>query len=486
MEELPELPFEQVLSYLNLKDRLKARTISRAWRNKFDRYPVNTLCYSAHSRDFIYGKNQLISGAFAANFISSTRFTTFFDTFGQTILSSLKHLRLCAFNLSEEDPTAFTRTLNSFGKLEQLDIIRVKLNQQDGFSLNLPLLTSLQLENVDGIKKLALEAPRLREVKILDCSDLRLKIVHCESVERLLVNWWKYSEVKKLKNLKVVYIGNGSTEGIDSTFLCSLQQLKEVHINDPNHVWGLFEKKQQSGRADLKIYLCGLLLDSPRDPAVNAFQHSFFGYPSKESFKCVTENPSRWADQIPFYRSLDYSNTARVPLDLEVDLLKRYTHLNEIRVDRPVEDVERFLNLLKNCPNIVEFKFVCDQPQDLFDRLPEHSAFQRLTLGNPPSDLDFLFRLKHLIYLELHWSIDSEAVRRAFEELPLLSSFSFRYGQKMPSIEIDQSKQFQVSVNGMKNTTVNDLNAAIEFIESVNPKRRKCKAGAAAICSIVD
>ena len=165
MDDLPELPFEQLLNFLNLADRLKARAVSRAWRNKFDSYPVTLLFYSSRSSDFIFGKNRWVNGAFAENFISSTRFTTFFDTYGETILSNLKHLRLCEIDLSERDQAAFTRTFNSFDQLEELDIIRVRLNKQDVLNLNLPTLTSLQLEGVKGIEKLTLVAPRLREVK---------------------------------------------------------------------------------------------------------------------------------------------------------------------------------------------------------------------------------------------------------------------------------------------------------------------------------
>ena len=100
----------------------------------------------------------------------------------------------------------FARTLNSFSQLEQLDIIRVGSNLQDMFNLNLPMPTSLQLEEVYGFEKLILGAPRLRELKILECfSGLRVEIVHCESVERFLVDRWEYTEVKKLKNLQYLY-----------------------------------------------------------------------------------------------------------------------------------------------------------------------------------------------------------------------------------------------------------------------------------------
>ena len=466
MDDLPELPFEQVLSYLNLEDRLKARAVSRAWRNKFDRYPPKTLCYSSRKRDFILGKNRWISGTFAENFISSTRFASFFDTFGPTILSSLKHLRFCGLDLDEGDRTIFARILNSFGQLEELDIIWSKFNQRDVLNLNLPMLTSLQLERVHGFWKLTLEAPRLREVKVLYCSVLSLEIVHGESVERLLCNCWDYTEMKKLKSLKALYIRRGL---IDSTFLSNLQHLKEFHTNDSEMVSELFEQKQRSGRVDLKIYLWGLLLNSADDPAINALRDSS-DYLCRERLVCLAENRSRLADQIPFYSSLHYPEIEGVAPGLEVDLLKRCTRLDEVTAYRPVQNIQRFLDLLENYKNIVVFEFDGNQPQDLFDRLPERFAIQSLTFYSPPSDLAFLFRLKHLTHLYIYFSIDKDTVRRAFDELPVLSSFSFRIVTRFlqdVSMEIVGSNQFRVSADFMK--TFSDLNAAIESIFENRP-----------------
>ena len=476
MDDLPELPFEKVLSYLDLKDRLKARTVSRAWRNTFDRYPVNTLCYSSDPIDFIHGKSRWVNGAFAENFISSTRYASFFDTFGETILSTLKRLRLCDLHLSGNG-TAFARILNSFGQLEQLDIIRAVfidhlMSNRNEFHLNLPMLTSLHLKEVEGILKLTLEAPRLRDVRILNycLRHLRVEIVHGESVERLLVDDWRYIDLKKLKNLQYLYVK--SLPAIDPTFLSSLQQLKEIHLQSKlihleNNliISKLFERKQQSGRADLKIYLCGLLLNGPDDPAINALEDSTDCL-CEEWLVCLAENLSRLADEIPFYRRLGFPDIVNVAPGLEVDLLKRCTELKEVTVFDPVEDTQRFLNLLKNFENIGDLNFRGDQPQDLFDRLSEHCAVQKLTLHEPPSDLAFLFRLKHLIHLELYYSINSKTVRRALEELPALFYFAFRYGQNSASIQIDRvSKQFHIFF-GKKSTgqQVSGLNAAIEFI----------------------
>ena len=343
------------------------------------------------------------------------------------------------------------------------------------FNLNLPILTSLQLEDVKGIHNLTLGAPRLREVKLLDCSVVRAVIAHSESVERLLVDWLECTEVKNLKNLQYLHVKyNPDT---DPTFFSSLQQLKEFHTDDFQNVSELFEQKQRLGSGDLKIYLCGLLLNGPDDPAINILNHSLFRNLGKEWFACLAENRSRLADEILFYPFLYYSLIESVAPGLEVEHLKRFIDLNEFKVDGPVEDIERFLDILKNC-NIAKLDFRWrDPPQDLFDRLPEHCAVQKLTLYSSPPDLAFLFQLKHLNNLYLREQIESEIVRRAFDELPALSSLSFLNDRKRASIKIGQSNQFEVSVGHDEEKTVSDLNAAIEFIfgkeKLSSPKKRK-------------
>ena len=464
IDDLPELPFERLLSYLSLRDRLRLSAVSRSCHAKIANSRVKTLCYSELPIGRIFGKNRWISGPFVENFINSTRFESFFEAFGPSVLSTLKHLRLCDLSLDLENRTAFTRTLNSFGQLEQLDIIHAKCSQTKTLSLTLPMLTSIHLEELSGIKELTLNAAKLTKIRVLACCDLTLDIVHCESVESFVASginhMTKLKELKNLKNLSIDYLRER-----DSTFLSSLQQLKEIHLDNGLHfnIGQLFEQKRH-GLTDLKISICGLLLNGPDDPARSLGSL----YLRPEALVQLAENPLRAADEIPFYRHFSYSDIERVPPGLEVELLKRFTELNEIHVDsRPVQDVQRFLNILKNFDNIVTLRFEQDQFQELFDRLSEHCSVQFLTIRSAPTDLRFLFRQKHLIYLDVGWSVDSEMVRKAFEELPVLSCFRFyrvvgsSFRQEV-TIEIDRSKQFMVTM--CEQTKIaSDLNAAIQF-----------------------
>ena len=479
MDDLPELPFEKVLGYLSLEERLKARAVSRKWYVVINRLKVKSLCFSFHQRDHILGKQRWVSGAFAQNFINAPRFATFFDTFGQTILSALKHLRLCDLDLYEEErQAAFVRILHSFPQLEELDIIRTEADPKGVMvNLNLPTLTSIQLDTVDSIEKLTLDAARLRMISSLDCC-VDLNIIHGESVVKLVVDELKYTEVKNLKNLQSLYVKDLSPD-VDPTFLSDLQKLKEFHTNDFRNVSKLFDQKQRSGRTNPKIYLGGLLLNGPDDPAIIALQDTTTSYLDQEWLDLLAENRSRLADQMLFYQFFGYCGEDDDIPGPGMDLLKRFTNLNEFKVGGTVQDIQSFLGLLKNCENIVEL--VLDQSQALFDQLSEHCAVQKLTLHCPPSDLAFLFRLKHLIHLSVGWSIGSETVRRAFDELPALSYLAFEHDKKRFSIDFDQLlKVFTISHGigyGYRRKHVSDLNVAIEYVfgkeKPSSPKKRK-------------
>ena len=58
MDDLPELPFEQILSQLSLEDLLKSRTVSRAWYHRINSFKVKSLCYSERPLGFIEGKSR--------------------------------------------------------------------------------------------------------------------------------------------------------------------------------------------------------------------------------------------------------------------------------------------------------------------------------------------------------------------------------------------------------------------------------------------
>ena len=461
LNDLPELPFEKVLSYLSLEDVIKSKAVSRRWYQVINSFRVKSLCYSDRPSGFLYGKTRLVSGAFAQNFISSARITSFFDTLGQSILWNLKHLRLCDLKLNPENDTAFAQILQSFGQLEELDIIRLGLNGVKNLELNLPMLKSFRLKGLNDIKQLTLDAPKLKKVKLMDCPfSLIVNFVHAKSVETLVTGDMSLVEVKKLKNLKYLF-GVVCLPEIDSKFLTDLNQLKEIYLTSKSDIRKIFEQKQRYGRTDLKIFFLGLLSAGLDDPV---YRFSYF----EEALVYLAENPSRLAGEMPFLSTLQYSAIQRVAPESAINMLTKFTDLYEIIVDEPVQDVQLFLDLLKNLDRIVKLQFNCAQTQDLFDRLPEHCAVQGLIICGAPSDFRFLFRLKHLIFFDVEMSMDAESVRKIFRELLFVSHFQFKYATNK-LVRISILKDFvSITVDGKHNECLIgvDANHVIKFLDN--------------------
>ena len=482
MNDLPDLPFKRILSYLSLKDVIKSRAVSRSFYHKINSFKVRCLCMSGRPSGLIYGKNHWVSGAFAENFIISHRFLSFFTTFGQTILSNLKHLRLCDLYPGQEKQAAFARSLQWFSQLEHLDIIRVGFllegsknrDAKTEIELSLPMLHSIHLKGVHKNVRLRLDAPRLKRIKIQECTELILDLVHAESVERLLSDRLEYTEVKNLKNLKYIYIFYCSS--VQPTLLCSLEGLKEVHLISEvksSLISELFQQMQRSRRTELKVYVYGLLLNSPDDLEISSLNFYF----SPRVLHCV-ENTSKLAGEIPFRKFLNYTEIEQVAPGSESSLMKRYTDLDQIIIGQAVQNTQRFLELLKSFDNISNLVFHCEQPQELFDRLPEYSAVQRLSLYFPVPDF-LWFRLKNLLYLYLHCPIDAETVQKLFEELPLLKSLSSKVGNKPVLITIGYRNRFNV-IFDQKYERFDDLNAMMQFLFGYVPPKRRAKKRKAA------
>ena len=567
MDDLPELPFEKILSYLGLEDLIRSMGVSRRWYKKINSYKVISLFYSERPIEFIEGKARLASGAFARHFIGSPRFEVFFNAFRASILSNLKHLRLVDFRLNQWNRAVFARTLNSLSQLEKLDLIRlshpleqlpenifnppfvehqpfnfifanpqlaqlpqpfriVARNRQPAgqqqpvnivpanpllaplpqifrfgdpaneqpvrllrvhrlpgmqrannrvrsitsfvgheFKLNLPMLRSIELKCLSGFKRLTVEAPRLKKVKLWGTGHrMVLDIVYTDSVEKMILGKSEIVSVHNLKNLKYLYTSSYLPLIVHpphSGLLPALVHLKEIHLSDRNHIHELFQEKRQYNRNDLKIYLSGIQLNAPNDL-------EFPDQDNDEFLAFMAENPRRLADEVPIHVSLDYSAIERVAPAQAVSVLNRFTDLQRIVLSRPVQDVERFLDLMKNVfEHIEELQVLCDQPHDLFERLPDHCALQKLIINSEVWSFGFLTRpglsnLTHLV-LNSNCPIDAKSIRRVLKELEFLSSFKFYYFNFCVQIQIDRPKQFQISIGQMQKK-VPDLNAAIQFI----------------------
>ena len=484
MENLSELAFEQILNHLSLEDRLKSRGVSRRWYHTINSFRVNTLCYSDRPLGFIVGNRRLADGAFTHNFINAPRFERFVQTIGPTLLSNLKRLRFCdlRFTIKKRGPSLVS-TLNSFVQLEELSLTGLQLDVvcslRKQLELNLPMLQTIQLKRLSGIDKITLDTPRLWKIELVEIPFVDLDIVHYDSVERLIIEYPKYSHhlpfyykrMNELKNLKILYYSseyyNSQINSMYLPSLISLNNLQEIHLNNRQMTFWFLEEKLLHNRPYLKVYCNGVLLDGDA-PSVMCAKMTVN---PDEYFGSLLENQSRLADEIPFCKYLHYTGIEFIDSEATISIANRLSNLEKVLVKGPVENTEHFLNFLKNFDKVASLEFLGPQPQDLFDRLP--NSLQSLTIHSRPSNLRFLLKLNRLVRLHLDCPVDAEFIWDVSLSLEYLSRFKFEYNEEKVTIEINRHKtRFLVSIGGY-GACVSDLNAAIQLIKNpraLNPR----------------
>lgn len=477
--------FEKVLSHLSLAERIKARAVSKNWRKMIDSFRPNSLCYSEFSVEFIFDRYRLVEGEFASNFICSSKFTQFFQTFGQSICSNLKKLRLCDLRVDLEDETALG-VLEKFDQLEELDIIRFSGQlDEEGASdratyvrLNLPMLKCIELGDVRTINRLTLDAHRLQSVRLWECPDeFKLEIVHAKPVRRLITDCKENMDLIGLKNLEHFYCSNPKFV-IDSMLLRNLKNLKEVHLCNPMEAKKLFKQKQQYHHPNLMIYLWGVRLTDLEDPAFRSLSNKF----DAKTFAYLLKNRSRLADKIYGSDPLDYS--AIESAKSASDVLNRLDDLNEIIVLKPVRNVDRFLDVLRDYNQIVALGFGANGLQHLFDRLPGHcSAVQRLKIDCIVYDTTFITKLTSLNGLTLlncGQPVELQFLEQLFN-LPFFVWICYRQNDR--KIFISRAKQAYSLFIGKNEMVAPDLETAYKLVienavSTVSSKKSKRKGKA--------
>ena len=477
MDDLPDLPFEKVLSYLELGERIKCRAVAKRWLEMIDSLPVASLFYSDKPSDFIFDKHRLVIGLFAHNYIASAKFEPFFGHFSRSILCNLRNLRVCDLLDLKERSSAFEAILNSLEHLQTLDLIAVT-GLDKNLNLRLPKLQSIRLQDLDGVQKLTLSAPNLTKIQISQDHPFTLHLVHPESVCSVSDNNYFHLAFESLKNLD--YLCCELLDEISDDFLANHQKLKEIHLNGRYEaVEALHDQKRRLGRTELKIYYLGLCLDSAGD-------HFLFRKElNEEILTYLSENYSRLAEELPLARCIKYGSEMQdlVPDEFWRRLihLKRIVLMGRLNADTGVRNFLEFLKKFDHIPQLLLYT----TNQQLLDQLPAYCpvlSVQTLTIGilNLQLDFTFLFSFKNLLDLHLA-STNPELFPRLFEELRFLRTFHFRYkpkgfdgnGHEMTIKVEEPMKRYRLSAEvGMLGSQVHDLSEiadAINFLYLLSP-----------------
>lgn len=456
MNELPDVPFEKVLTYLPLDDLLRTKAVSKEFYRKIANFKVRCLCVSDYERESVIDKSRLVVGAFAQNFIDWFKFKSLF---ARSMLSGLRHLRVCGLNVREIKGDRSIGILNSFENLESLHLVRVFHLPSDS-ELILPKLRVLRLAYT-GQFSMSLDAPRLSEIQVLDGSP-QLHIVHAKSIETVLISDDLCLPLERFRNLKILHCKTFFR--LSDTLLSTLSQLREIHLGVNYSVLEqLYAQKRRYRFSDLKIYYRGLCLANPQDH-LEPTEHGL----SKEVLRCIAENYSGLADQLPFIDTVFYQEIEVVP-QVPIDFWPRLTNLREIHLSDRVENAERFLNFLARFPNIQTLVFyAADQLQALLDQVPLYCSPQFLQIGyDGDLNLDFISKFKDLLGLTLQ-NVTSNLIQEVFKQQRFIQSFWFVYRGTQCSIQSTRKRNQVILFTNGSERSFTDVDEVIAFLFDPN------------------
>lgn len=467
MDDLPNLPFEKVMSYLDLKDLFNVRAVSKRFNLAIDNLKVRSLCYSRYKSRFVRNKHRLVVGEFARNFIGTRNFESFFTRFGQSILSDLRHLRICDLNGKTAGLIGIT---NSFKNLESLHLVHV-CNFGGVFKLVLPKLKSFRLDDsiVDDHHtsdrfNWTLDAPRLSAFRVVwyHLPNPRLNVVHPESVETLVISQSSFLDLERFKNLKLLRCERLNL--VDYTLLSSLQQLREIHFEDDRSVLERFhEQKQRNRRDELKIYYRGLCLDGP-----NYYPQSLLLGLNQENLRFMIANYSRLAGELAFYYKIRYSDIAAVRR-LPLDFWGKLTGLEQIELTELIEraeNVKPLLEVLSCCPSVRALAFSWSPSKNLFDQLSAHwsiSKIQCFTFTCYNSDFSFLSKFEHLTELVVKMN-DVNVITKIFNELKFTGALWFKSDGVAGQVEVGGSRRFLLRIKNRDAGEYSEIEDAVQAI----------------------
>lgn len=444
--ELPFEVFRKIFSYLHLDEVLRARAVSRQWCAFIDCFNLSNLLYSEWPRKFIFDQKRLVSGPFATNFIPSLSFDSFFNAYADSILVRLKHLRICDLKAS----SALSDVLNSFTLLKNLELIRI-VNLDAVIHLVSLSLENLYIEELEGLERLTLDAPKLLNIRIWFVQYPKmfdLQLVRPEQVESVELDFYNGClNGGGFKNLKFFYVND--LVGIPESFLQNLEQLREIHLIYPYAVLrSLLNQKQAYERSNLKIFYHGLCLPANEYPESSDWLNE-----TVADLLIDARNAPNLADKL-LYKTIGFSSIERVFARMPDTLWKRFTNLRKLYVPENPQNMQEFREFLGKFNSVLELEFHIDGPrcQRLLDQLADYCPSLQVFRIHCDAGLNFEFvlRFRHLTTLSIHYSgglFEEKLILSIFRELKCLRKLLLNSCNCTLEINTRKPNEFDLKIN---------------------------------------
>lgn len=447
-----------ILKCLPVNDILACRLVNKQFYSVVRTLKLSSLVISDHSfRARHFHSNLPVD---YQHHVKIKTFCPFEPILNEQIFTNLKSLfidfsRICMEIESSE-------SINRFGRLERLELYGLILKNVQKFTINLPFLRTLCIQNLESFSppnqpdcNIVINSPNLRNLKISNPQAYKCSLVFAESVRFLELFLWQ-DFVCNLVGLEHFYCHRIKGLANEKDFLCKLERLKEVHMDAQKQVFAnLAKQKKLLRRTNPKIYVLGVDFEHG---APDHFQWPEYADLDEEWMAAFYwENRSKSANILPFISVIDYDVLeTHFGGQFPVHFGRKFVGLYNLRVTNLQHGQSQFIDFLSDCRYIRNLCLEGAQlDQSFFDNILTNfcPALDWLTICSRPGlNWDFLFKFESLVMVTIKHELPGELVKKIVEHFPELERFSFHY----------QSQYIQVCICGRKFLYVGD-NAPMEF-----------------------
>ena len=363
-------------------------------------------------------------------------FRLFEPILAEQIFTNLKSLLIDLTRVCMEIESS--ESINRFRRLERLEVDGLTLKNVQRFALNLPLLRTLSIRNLDHLYgtiqpnrrgcTIAIDSPKLTNLRIEIQKTCQIEFVLSESVKFLEISDWQQF-VYELTELEYLYCRRIKSLTNVNDFLCKFEKLKELHMDAEQQVFEqMVEQKRRLKRMHPKIFVIGVHFEH-RAPENFQWQDEV-ELDEEWMAAFYWEHRDKVASILPFIRVFDYGILEmhfgnRIPSEFG----HKFTGLYQLKVTS-VRWANQFVQFLSDCRFIRNLYLdAAELDQHFFNTLPTLCpTLEALTIFDQPGlDYNFLFKFRSLVTVTVANELPTEFAKRLIEHFPELEMFMFNH-----------------------------------------------------------
>ena len=273
--------------------------------------------------------------------------------------------------------------------------------------------------------------------------------------------------IQQFENLRICYIGTTSKvrcfytdPKIPSDLSKFPPKVREIHLRDlcnKSLISGLLSSKSKLGRSDLKLFYCGLPVDTSKEMAQyldrGESEHYLLNLNRDENFSLVLDGYPKLAPFLPFLTLVNYSDLIRFfDCKIESGFFSRFVNIQKVVAGGPIDDKEQFVSFLKRCEHLfdLELKNAGLDQSTFYNQLPIHAPYLQELVIDEAQELDWKFALK-LKYLEVFKTSQTASFSLIFKithQCVRLRWFRLKFNGKLLDIFCSENLEVEIQSSG--------------------------------------